>query len=129
MPIKYENIFNAHKNFVGIMQMNFDKCFHRKKGRQFTSSSKLCKFKVLLNLKHYIDVIYLVSCYYLRLSRWLLSAKEYSRNFLIVDCEKDKHKSKTSLTETRKVNLCEVDISMILKNKYFSNYQKLLNSW
>ena len=59
----------------------------------------------------------------------LLSAKEYRRNFLIVDCEKDKHKSKTSLTETRKVNLCEVDISMILKNKYFSNYQKLLNSW
>ena len=33
MPIKYENIFKAHKNFVGIMQMNFDKCFHKKKGK------------------------------------------------------------------------------------------------
>ena len=69
MLIKYENIFDAHKNIVEIMQISFDKCFHRKKGRQLTSSSKLCKFKVLLNLKHYIDVIYLVSCYCLCFSR------------------------------------------------------------
>ena len=91
--------------------------------KQVVQIQGFVKFEAL-HRRHLFSFVLLPVC----LSRQLLSAKEYSRNFLIVDCEKDKHKSKTSLTETLKVNLREVDISMILKNKYFSNYQKLLNS-